>query len=250
MKTRLALILILFISLSSCKHEVVTALQQIVDTTGTGNSGNGNGNGNGGGGTGNTNPCDPNTIYFQNDVLPIIISNCAQSGCHDAASAQDGVILDNYDNIMRTAEVIPGNAWASELYEVLIETDPEDVMPPAPKSRLSAEQITLIAGWINAGAINNSCNNTNCDTLNVKYSTHIDALIADNCRGCHSGTNPSGAISLVSYDQVKSSALNGGLLGSIRHETGYVAMPYRTNKMTDCDIRKIELWVNSGMPNN
>lgn len=249
MKTRLSILFIAFIALSSCKHEVVTALQQIVDTTGTGNGGGGNGGGNGGGG-GTTNPCDPNTIYFQNDVLPIIISNCAQSGCHDAASAQDGIVLDNYDNIMRTGGIIKGNAWSSELYEVLVETDPEDVMPPAPKSRLSADQITLIAGWINAGAINNSCSDSNCDTVNVKYSTHVDAIIANNCRGCHSGTNPSGSIALVSFDQVKSSAINGALMGTITHQTGYIAMPYRATKINDCDIRKIELWINAGMPNN
>lgn len=249
MKTRLAILFVAFIALSSCKHEVVTALQEIVDTTGTGNAGGGTGGGTGGGGT-NTNPCDPNIIYFQNDVLPIIISNCAQSGCHDAATAQDGIVLDNYDNIMRTGGIIKGNAWSSELYEVLVETDPEDVMPPAPKSRLTAEQIALIGGWINSGAINNSCNETNCDTLNVRYSTHVDALIANNCRGCHSGTSPSAGISLVSYDQVKSSINTGRFLASIKHQSGVVAMPYRSTKMDDCSIRQIELWINSGMPNN
>lgn len=249
MRTKLIIIAISLISLSSCKHDVVTALQEIIDTTGT----DGNGGGTGGGGTGGggtINPCDPNTIYFQNDVLPIIISNCAQSGCHDAASAKDGIVLDNYDNIMRTGGIIKGNAWSSEIYEVLVETDPEDVMPPAPKSKLAAEQIALIAGWINAGAINNSCNETNCDTTNVKYSTHVDVIIANNCRGCHSGTAPSGNISLVNFTQVKASVDNGSLLGTIKHQTGFVAMPYRANKMNDCDIRKIELWVNSGAQNN
>ena len=33
-------------------------------------------------------PCDPDVIYFEQDVLPMLICNCAFSGCHAAALAQ------------------------------------------------------------------------------------------------------------------------------------------------------------------
>ena len=33
-----------------------------------------------------TNPCSPDTVYFQNEVLSLIVSSCAKSGCHDAAT--------------------------------------------------------------------------------------------------------------------------------------------------------------------
>ncbi len=35
--------------------------------------------------------CDPDTVYFQNTVLPLIQSTCATTGCHDAASHQHGI---------------------------------------------------------------------------------------------------------------------------------------------------------------
>ena len=29
-------------------------------------------------------PCDPDVVYFSKDILPLLRSNCAKSGCHDA----------------------------------------------------------------------------------------------------------------------------------------------------------------------
>ena len=43
--------------------------------------------------------CHFDTVYFVNDILPIIQSNCAQSGCHDAISREDDVQLTDYDNM-------------------------------------------------------------------------------------------------------------------------------------------------------
>lgn len=245
-KIFLLLSISVLVFLQSCSHDIVQPIKTVLTDTTT----NGGGNGNGGGGVLNPNPCDPNKIYFVNDVLPIFLSNCAYSGCHDAATAKDGIILDNYANIMRTAEVIPGNAWSSKVYESITETDPEDIMPPAPKPHLLPEQITLIARWINEGALNTECISDNCDTVNVKYATHVEPIINTYCKGCHSGTNPSGAILLDSYTNVKISVTNGSFLGSIKRETGWVAMPINGAKLTDCNIRKIELWIQNGALNN
>ena len=101
------------------------------------------------------NPCDTNVIYFQNDILPLLLGSCAFSGCHDAASASDGVILNNYDNVINTADVTPFNLSESKIYKVITENDPEDVMPPTGK--LDNEKINLIAQWILQGAKNLEC---------------------------------------------------------------------------------------------
>jgi hypothetical protein len=53
-------------------------------------------------------PCDPAVVYFEKDVLPILTSNCAYSGCHNAASAKDGIVLDNYANVIRTGKIKVG----------------------------------------------------------------------------------------------------------------------------------------------
>src|SRR5688500_13456166 len=49
-------------------------------------------------------PCDPNLVYFDMVILPILKSNCAKSGCHDAITHQEGIILDSYENVMGSDE--------------------------------------------------------------------------------------------------------------------------------------------------
>ena len=52
-------------------------------------------------------PCDPDTIYFQNDVLPLFQSSCGIAGCHDPLTAEGEVILTSYYYVMQTADVEP-----------------------------------------------------------------------------------------------------------------------------------------------
>src|SRR5689334_5881853 len=84
----LGILAILIMFLFSCKHEPVSLVA---------NDGNANGGSNGGPGPDTTvypeTPCDADSVYFANTVLPLFISNCAKSGCHDAASHQEGIIL-------------------------------------------------------------------------------------------------------------------------------------------------------------
>ena len=63
--------------------------------------------------------CSPDTVYFKQKILPLIVSNCAMSGCHDAISKRDGVILTDYTNIMREVKI--SNPTDSDLYKSLIE---------------------------------------------------------------------------------------------------------------------------------
>ncbi|HNH23037.1 MAG TPA: hypothetical protein PLY26_12860, partial [Ferruginibacter sp.] len=58
---------------------------------------------------GGTQACSTDTVYFQNKVLPLIVSSCAKPGCHDAISRQDGIELTSYDKIMASGEVRPGD---------------------------------------------------------------------------------------------------------------------------------------------
>lgn len=195
--------------------------------------------------------CDPDSVYFENDILPLIVSNCATSGCHDAASAEDGVVLDNYENIMSTGEVKSGRPSRSELYEVLTKSG-DDRMPPPPASALSSEQIKLIENWIDQGALNNSCiaEETGCDTASVTLSATVRPVLTQWCQGCHNNTSASGGVNVESYTGLKAIADNGSLLGSIKHETGYKAMPQGLSKLDDCSIAKIEIWIREGAQDN
>ena len=89
-----------------------------------------------------------------------------------------------------------------------------------------------------------------CDTSGVTYSGTVKPIIDANCTDCHSGSVPAGNISLANYNEVVVAAQNGSLLGTIRHDNGWSPMPKNGNKIDDCSIKKLEVWVDSGTPNN
>lgn len=230
----LTISLVLFVI--SCKHE-------IPDQTGTGGGNNGN----------NPPPtvnCSPDTAYFQQQVLPIFISNCSVSGCHDNITRQDGVVLTSYNSIMSTGDIRPGNPGNSEVYEKITEHDNDDRMPPPPRNRLTQQQIDLIRTWIVQGAKNNSCISSSCDTANVTYSGAIRNIISNKCQGCHSGANPSGGFDYSTYNGVKARVDDGKLWGAVNHVQGFSPMPKNGSKLSDCELGQIKKWIDAGAPNN
>lgn len=196
-------------------------------------------------------PCDPNIVYFERDILPILTTNCAFAGCHNAASAADGVKLDNYQNVINTAKVKPFNPNASELYEVITDSDPKDVMPPPPATKLTQEQISIIAKWINQGAKNEMCdfNSEPCNITNVSYNTFVKPTLAA-CTTCHKTGNVGGGINLDSYAGMKSAAESGRLYGALSWASGYMAMPQGGSKLSECQLSKIKSWIDAGAPQN
>ena len=197
-------------------------------------------------------PCESDVVYFKYDVLPIFVSNCAFSGCHDAASAEDGVILTNYADAVATADVEPFDLGDSELYEVITEDDPDKRMPPPPAAPLTQAQIQVISAWILQGAQDLDCDPEagECDTDNVSYAQTVRPVIQTHCQGCHSGNPPAGGIDLSTHAGVETVADNGRLYGAIAHLDGFSPMPQGGNKLPDCTIEQIESWVNAGAPNN
>jgi uncharacterized membrane protein len=197
-------------------------------------------------------PCNPDSVYFELQVLPILRSNCAMSGCHDEASRRDGVILTSYQRVMQTAGIRAYDLSDSELYEVITETRINKRMPPSPMQALSAEQISIIARWINQGAQNRRCDPDAgpCQTDNRSWTQHIRPIIQTNCAGCHSGANPGGGLNFSTHAGVVASIANGRLIGAINHQVGYKAMPQGGAKLPDCSIQQMLSWVNAGAPNN
>lgn len=194
-----------------------------------------------------TETCDPDTVYFENDILPLLSSRCAFSGCHDAVSAKDGIILDSYTNIMNTGDVRPFRPGNSDLYEVLIETG-DDRMPPLPYDGLTTNEISLVRKWIEQGALNNSCNE--CDTTTVTYSITITNLVQKNCISCHNAQTSNGGVRLDNYTTVKQQADNGQLIGVVNHDNGYKVMPPSGVKISACNIEQIKKWIDEGAQNN
>lgn len=198
---------------------------------------------------GNNPPPVNDSVSFVTEILPLLQSNCTMSGCHDNASAQKGVRLTSYANVISTADVRPGDPDGSDLYKVITETDPDDVMPRPPAQPLTPAQIALIRKWILEGAKNTNINK-GCDENVFTYSGAVDGIIAQNCRGCHSGSVPQGGITLATYDDVKTQALSGKLICAINHGSGCVPMPLNGNKLDACRINVVQKWVTAGAPNN
>lgn len=237
MKLHLLILTITYIIFASCKHKPIQPTNI------------NNNNNNPPDTTVNTeNPCSPDTVYFKNDILPIILSNCTMSGCHNSSDKADGIILTDYNSIKSGGDVKPYNPNNSDLYEVLIESDLDKRMPyklPA----LSATDIAKVKKWIQQGALNNEC--TDCDTtITMSYATHIAPILQANCNGCHNTNNASAGVDVSNYNSLMIIVNNGKLNGVINHLSGYSPMPKNAQKMSDCNIAKIKKWINNGSLNN
>lgn len=194
--------------------------------------------------------CDPDSVYFDRQILPLFLSNCGMDGCHSAKSHKEGVILVSYSSIMSTGDIVPGKPNSSKSYRVLTENGDER-MPPPPDAALSAAEIALIGKWITQGAQNLTCvDGPTCDTAAVSYVNFVLPLLQTNCIGCHGDHNPGGGILLNSHASVVAVATNGKLIGSINHESGFKVMPPSGTKLPDCDIQKVKAWVAAGAKNN
>ena len=88
------------------------------------------------------------------------------------------------------------------------------------------------------------------DTLNVSYVARIAPLLRANCFSCHGNGSALGSVSLESYDKVKALAESGRLLGSISHAAGFAAMPLGADKLDDCSIEAVRVWIEEGTKNN
>jgi len=197
------------------------------------------------------NTCSPDSVYFQTQVLPILISNCTQSGCHNAQDRKEGVVLTSYQNLMSTVEKVNSNNWdKNELMEALLENDPDKRMPLAPNAPLTQVQINLIGIWVNQGAKNNTCTEQtgNCEPATGTYAAFVKPLIQAKCQGCHSGSAPQGNINLSTYVNTKNVAVSGKLYAAVARTSKW--MPQGGTKLDACTIAKLKNWIDLGALEN
>ncbi len=102
---------------------------------------------------------DPPPIDFARDIRPILSENCFLCHGPDPSSREASLRLDIPEGLFTardedsTAPVIPGNRNASPLWQRIVETNPDDHMPPPDTGKaLTSEQIDTIGRWIDAGA--------------------------------------------------------------------------------------------------
>jgi hypothetical protein len=194
-------------------------------------------------------PCNADSVYFANDVLPIFNSRCAIPGCHSGNNPPKGILLTSYASIMASGEIVPFDPSEGDIMEVITDTDPDDRMPRPPNAPLTTDQINTIRRWISQGARNNACSG-GCDTSNVSYALSIAPLFSNTCVGCHNAGMLNGGVNLSNYGGARTVALNGRLNGAVNHLPGYAPMPLGGAVLSSCDLNAIRIWINAGAPEN
>ena len=129
---------------------------------------------------------------------------------------------------------------------------PEEVMPPSPRGPISDTNVLVIRRWIEQGALNLDCPDDTICVIDAPLSFKSDVfpVIDKYCKGCHSGAHPWADLFLRDYEEVKVVSDNGKLVGVIGHDTGFPPMPNNQDKLSQCDIDKIKMWVEEGALNN
>jgi len=174
----------------------------------------------------------------------LYVSYCASSGCHDVTTHRSGVITTSYSYIMNG--IRPKNANGSSFYTII-----GNGMPPQSHAQLSSTQVAVIKKWIDQGALNTNCTNV-CDTTVYTYSGSIQAILTNNCAGCH-GTSPgSSNVYIGTYASAKAyiSANKTTFNNAINYSTSIAAskrMP-PSGKLVDCKLLQIQKWINNGYP--
>src|SRR5436190_9015776 len=92
-------------------------------------------------------------VSFSKEIKPIIEASCIK--CHGRGRVKAGFRLDTRETLLKGGDsgpaVIPGKSADSLLIALVQGVDPDNVMPKK-GSRLTAEQIGLLRGWIDQGA--------------------------------------------------------------------------------------------------
>jgi hypothetical protein len=89
-----------------------------------------------------------------------------------------------------------------------------------------------------------------CDTAQVTYSLTIKPIIDQYCNSCHSAAIQQGSVILETHTALLAYVNSGQLLGAVKHQSGFSPMPQGGAKLSDCNILKIEKWVQSGAMND
>ncbi len=182
--------------------------------------------------------CSTDTVYYQNEIAPLLSSNCAMSGCHDSHDSRAGIDVSSYVSLMNSNIIKRGKGSRSSLYKVL-HASGDNLMPPSPYSPLSSDQQALIKKWIDQGAINNQC--MSCDTTIFNFKDAILPIVESSCKGCHNAGSPDGEY----YDYGTFSIDTAGVWSSISSNS----MP-KNNPLSDCQKIIIKKWMQAGAPNN
>jgi hypothetical protein len=104
--------------------------------------------------------CGEKKVSFSQEVFPLLKKRCAS--CHYVGNEfnQSQLVMDSYASIMQGgvhgSPIVPGHADSSLIIKKLGPNPPfGKQMPLMSKERLSDEEVSMIAKWIDQGANDN-----------------------------------------------------------------------------------------------
>ena len=89
-----------------------------------------------------------------------------------------------------------------------------------------------------------------CDTTVVTYQNSIEPILRKNCYECHAINVATAGIIVEGYDNLILRINSGRFPGAVNHRPPYTPMPKDRGKLPDCDLAKINIWLNDGAPDN
>lgn len=91
----------------------------------------------------------------------------------------------------------------------------------------------------------------NCDTSNVTFSQTVQPILSQHCNTCHNTSVNNGGVITDNYNDLMNPVNSGVFWKAINHEgNGIVPMPFNGQKLPECDLQKIRVWIDQGAPNN
>ncbi len=218
-------------------------------------------------------PIPASNISFAKHVAPIFVKRCRN--CHiDRASGKFSVAT--YTALMQgiggAAVVEKGDSKRSLLMEILLKGE----MPKGGGGKLTNEQLTGIAKWIDEGAKFDGDNvqtplaslvpqvekpklavATATGKETVKFSRDIAPVITEQCLSCHSGGRPQARLSLANFESIlKGSRENviispgkpadSLLIKKLKGTADGQRMPLRKAPLSPEVITKFEKWIAEG----
>ena len=89
-----------------------------------------------------------------------------------------------------------------------------------------------------------------CSTDNMSYSEDILPIITTNCYQCHDAASNFGNVTIEGYESFIEYVNAGTIIGVITHSPGFPPMPSNMPKLLDCEIAKVQSWIEQGALNN
>ncbi|MBT4793485.1 MAG: hypothetical protein HON90_18070 [Halobacteriovoraceae bacterium] len=195
--------------------------------------------------TSSEDPTSNEVVSWVSDIQPLLKARCIS--CHKEGMPKDWT---DYETVKSASEKI----LASIKHE-------DGVMGmPLVGGKLTDEQVNLFQAWIDTGMQESSsvCTPTEPQQQTeplpqtsseeptnevVNWVLDIQPLLKDRCTNCHNVGMA--AKDWTDYELVK--AASERILGSIKHENGFMPMPIVGDKFTGEQVSLFQAWVDTGM---